>query len=196
MWKTNSPLGWPGRQYCCFNHGLISFFSACAARSHTRWLPRSPVPPVCRPAGASTSARAPWVAYHTPGRPGAPPAHTVQLAQTHLARWTRPQCGFDTFLNTPHTHALDGRAIDIQRRSDGVVGPPRPSRPFVRLEQDASTCERPPCLCSAVAPDRHALPPSVSADRSSCAAALRASHSTRQSQHVKTLVVVPSHRRR
>ena len=26
MWKTNSPLGSPGRQYCCFSHGLISFF--------------------------------------------------------------------------------------------------------------------------------------------------------------------------
>jgi hypothetical protein len=48
----------------------------------------------------------------------------------------------DTFLDAPHTNALDGRAIDLQRLGDGVVGPARPSYAFVRLEQDPRVRKR------------------------------------------------------
>src|SRR5258707_411707 len=78
MAATNSAEGPVGKHQPFFNHGLSSFFSACAVRSRKSPPPHVPTSPCDPPTAATSTATVLQADYRRPEPPDAPrPCHRV-----------------------------------------------------------------------------------------------------------------------
>lgn len=75
----------------------------------------------------------------------------------HLARGTRTQRWLDSAFDTPNPNTLHGRAVDLHRFSDVVVGQPWPSLPSsvfnrmracIKVRAEAFPFENDACNCA------------------------------------------------